>query len=127
MPWFADIANDLATSKIPVHLPKHEKQRIIQQSANYSWAGNDLFRTSLDLIIRKCAREDEMYDILQACHNGPCGGRFPCKHTAYKVLHQRYYFPTLFKDVAKYVRSCDSFQRMGRPTSSTNTSNDRTI
>ena len=25
MPWFAYIANYLATSKIPIHLPKHEK------------------------------------------------------------------------------------------------------
>ena len=43
MPWFADISNYLDIGNIPVHLPKHEKQRIVQQSANYSWAGNDLF------------------------------------------------------------------------------------
>ena len=57
-----------------------------------------------------------MYHILQACHNGPCGGHFLDKRIAYKVLHQGYYWPTLFKDAAKYVRSCDSCQRMGRPT-----------
>jgi transposase InsO family protein len=33
------------------------------------------------------------------------------------VLHSSYYWPSIFKDVAKYVRSCDSFQRIGRPTS----------
>ena len=51
----------------------------------------DIFRIGPDLIIRKCVREDEMYDILQACHDGPCEGHFPDKLTTYKVLHQGYY------------------------------------
>jgi hypothetical protein len=34
------------------------------------------------------------------------------------VLHSGYYWPSIFEDVAKYVRSCDSFQRIGGPTSS---------
>jgi hypothetical protein len=33
------------------------------------------------------------------------------------VLHSGYYWPSIFKDDAKYVRSCDSCQRIGRPTS----------
>jgi hypothetical protein len=33
------------------------------------------------------------------------------------VLHSGYYWPSIFKDAAKYVRSCDSCQRIGRPTS----------
>jgi hypothetical protein len=37
----------------------------------------------------------------------------------YKVvmLHSGYYWPSIFKDAAKYVRSCNSCQRIGRPTS----------
>ena len=35
-PWFADIANYLATHKIPNHFSPHEKHRIIVQSSNYS-------------------------------------------------------------------------------------------
>ena len=62
-------------------------------------------------------REDEMTDILHACHDGPCGGDFFDKRTAYKVLHSGYYWPSIFKDVAKYVKGCDSCQRMGRPMS----------
>jgi transposase InsO family protein len=33
------------------------------------------------------------------------------------VLHSGYYWPSIFKDATKYVRSCDSFQMIGRPTS----------
>ena len=55
-PWFVDIANYLATGKIPSHLSPHEKNCIIVQSSNYSWVDNDLFCTSPDLIIRRCVR-----------------------------------------------------------------------
>jgi hypothetical protein len=33
------------------------------------------------------------------------------------MLHSGYYWPSIFKDVSKYVRSCDSCQRIGIPTS----------
>jgi transposase InsO family protein len=33
------------------------------------------------------------------------------------VLHSGYYWPSIFKDAAKYVRSSYTFQRIGRPTS----------
>ena len=71
-----------------------------------------------DIIIRRCVREDEMTDILHACHDGPCGGHFSDKRMAYKVLHSGYYWPIIFKDATKYVKGFDSCQRMGRPTSS---------
>jgi hypothetical protein len=65
-----------------------------------------------DLIICRCVREDELFDIFKACHDEPYGGNFADKQTSYKILNLRYYWPTLFK----YARSCDSFQRMGKPT-----------
>ena len=63
-PWFADIVNYLATRKVPHHLAPYEKCYIIVQGSNYSWVDNDLFRTSPDLILRRCVQEDEMTDIL---------------------------------------------------------------
>ena len=54
-----------------------------------------------------------MTGILHACHDGPCGGHFYDKRMAYKDLHSGYYCPSIFKDAAKYVKGCDSCQRMG--------------
>ena len=59
-----------------------------------------------------------MTNILHACHDGPYGGHFSDKQMTYKVLHSGYYWLSIFKDAAKYVKGCDSFQIMGRPTSS---------
>eukprot|EP00253_Pinus_taeda_P026227 PITA_26227 len=72
-------------------------------------------RPGLDQEIRRCIREDEVYDILKACHDGPCGGHFANKRTSHKVLRMSYYWPSLFKNAKKYVRACDSCQRMGQP------------
>ena len=114
-PWFVDIANYLSSGKLPSYLSHTEKRQVIKQSARYSWITGDLFYTRNDLIIRRCIREDEIIDILKACHDEPCGGYFEDKRTSYKVLRLGYYWTTLFRDANKYVRSCDNCQRMGKP------------
>jgi len=115
-PWYADIANYLVTGKLPPRLFPNERRRIIQESSSYSWISNELFKTGLDSVIRRYVREDEMPDILKACHDEPCGGHFADKRTTYKILSFGYYWPSLFKDAKQYVRRCDSCQRVGRPT-----------
>ena len=63
--------------------------------------------------ICRCIQEDEIYDILHACHDEPCGGDFTDRRIGHKVLQLGYYWPTIFKDVKKYVQACNSCQRMG--------------
>jgi hypothetical protein len=114
-PWYADIANYLVAGKLPSHLSYREKKSIIHQSAWYSWISGYLFHTGADQEIRRCIREDEVYDLLKACHDGPCGGHFAAKRTTHKILRMGYYWPSLFKDAKKYVQACDSCQRVGQP------------
>lgn len=102
-PWFIDVANYLVSCKLPQNLFPREKHKIVQLSANYSWIKGDLYRTRPDLIMRKCVREYEMYDVLKACHNEPCCGNFFDKSTTYKVLNVGYYWSTLFKYAKKFV------------------------
>ena len=114
-PWYSDIANYLVSGKLPSHLSDREKIKIVQQSARYSWISGCLFHIGLDHEIQRCIREDEVYDILKACHGGPCGGHFVDKRTTHKILRMGYYLSSLFKDANKYVRAYDSCQRMGQP------------
>ena len=60
-------------------------------------------------------REDEIFGILKACHEEPCGGHFADKQTGYKVLSIGHCWPTIFQDAKKFMKGCDSFQRMGQP------------
>jgi len=66
--------------------------------------------------LRRCVREEEVFDILLTCHDGPCGGHFVAKGTAFKILQAGYYWPTLHQDVRRYTSQCDWCQRMGKPT-----------
>jgi hypothetical protein len=115
-PWYADIANYLVAGKVPPHLSPRERRKIIQKSARYSWIGGYLFYTGLDQEIRRCVRDDEVYDLLKAFHDGPCGGHFADKRTGHKILRMGYFWPNIFQDAKKYVQACDSCQRMGQPT-----------
>eukprot|EP00253_Pinus_taeda_P034419 PITA_34419 len=60
--------------------------------------------------------DEEFFDILMTCHDGPCGGHFAAKRTTSKILQACYYWPTLHQDVRRYTSQCDRCQRMGKPT-----------
>eukprot|EP00253_Pinus_taeda_P029098 PITA_29098 len=117
-PWFADIANYLSSGKFPTQFTKKQRRKIVRESSRYNWVNGDLFYTGSDLMIRKCVREDEILDILRACHDEPCGGHFADKRTTYKVLQLGYYWPSIFRDSKAYVKQCDSCQRTERPITS---------
>jgi hypothetical protein len=112
--WFADISNYLVAGRLPQHLSPKEQQKIIKQSWRFSWIDDCLFHTGLDLIIRRCVREDEIHEILKYFHDSPCGGHFVDKQTGYKVLHQGYYWPMIFRDAKEYVKRCDNLPAHGK-------------
>eukprot|EP00253_Pinus_taeda_P025442 PITA_25442 len=59
-------------------------------------------------------QEDEIPDILKACHDDPCGRHFADKRTAYKIISLGYYWPSILRDAKEYVRRCDCCQRVGK-------------
>eukprot|EP00253_Pinus_taeda_P024978 PITA_24978 len=76
----------------------------------------NLFKLGPDQVLRRCVREEEVFDILLTCHDGPCGGHFAAKRTAFKIMQADYYWPTLHQHVRRYISQCDRCQRMGKPT-----------
>ena len=114
-PWYADVANYLTVGKLPKHLTPNERKQIVQKSTRFSWIGGYLFHIGANMHIRRCVWEDEVFDILKACHDGPCGGHFAERRTGHKVLQTEYYWPMIFRDAKKFFQACDSYQRAGRP------------
>ena len=113
-PWYADIANYLVAGNY--HHTYHTGKEGRSSSKVLGTVDKRVsFHTGIDQEIRRCIGEDAIYDILKACHDGPCGGHLADKITAHKVLRMGYYWPSLFKDARKYVKACDSCQRMGHP------------
>lgn len=105
----------MATWKLPPQLLAGENKKVMKTSVPYSWIDGELYKTGPDLIIWRCVWEDEVHEILKSFHDEPCGGHFSNKRTSYKILVLGYYWPSIFKDAKEYVKTCDSFQRMGKP------------
>jgi len=76
-------------------LSTKENSRIIRNITPFTWIGGNLFKLGPDQILRRCVREEEVFDILLAYHDGPCGGHFAAKRTTFKVLQADYYWPTI--------------------------------
>ena len=54
-------------------------------------------------MIWRYVREDEIYEVLKACHGEPRGGHFTDNETTHKVLHMEYYLPNVLWDEKKCV------------------------
>ena len=51
-PWYADIANYIATNKIPTHFPYKERKLLVERSFHFSWINNLLFYTRPNQVMR---------------------------------------------------------------------------
>ena len=58
--------------------------------------------------------EKELDIILYSVHTSPSSGHFAAKKTIQRIL-ERYYWPTIGKDVKAYIQKCDACQRRGAP------------
>jgi hypothetical protein len=88
---------------------------MVVRAADYQLIAGQLYKLGLDNILRRCVLNHERKDILWECHNGVVGGHVGGKATAQKVLQAGLWWDTLFKDAKAYARSCDTCQRVGKP------------
>ena len=65
------------------------------------------------MIIRRCVPENEQNKIMNECHASPYGGHFSGERTAHKILQSGFYWPTIFRDCAEWVKLCDRCQKIG--------------
>ncbi|XP_070025225.1 uncharacterized protein [Nicotiana sylvestris] len=112
-PWYADLANYLASGIVPHDLSSVQRKRFFRESRLYYWDESYLFRICLDNMIRRCVSEIEQSSILQACHASVYGGHFGGIRTTAKVLEAGFFWPTVFKDAHSWVKGCNECQCTG--------------
>jgi len=100
-PWFSDIENYLVSSQFPPNFPSKEKSMIVRKSTPFTWIRGNLFKFGPYQILRRCVREEEVFEILLTYHDGPCGGHFLAKRTTFKGCKQAI-IGLLFINVKKY-------------------------
>ena len=113
-PWYAYIANFLATGEIPADWKDQDRKYFLAKIHSYYWEEPFLFKYYADQIIRKCVPEEEQQGILSHCHENACGGHFASQKTTMKVLQSGFYWPSLFEEAHQMCRVCDRCQRLGK-------------
>ena len=63
-----------------------------------------LFRRNYDFVLLRCLEKTEAEKVMQELQDGPIGSHFGGDTTAHKILHDGYYWPTLFKYAHEYTR-----------------------
>nr|GEU35239.1 DNA-directed DNA polymerase [Tanacetum cinerariifolium] len=62
----------------------------------------------------RCVHDQEVVDILTACHNGPTKGHHGANYTAMKVFDSGFYWPAIYRDAHDLVTQCDACQHQGK-------------
>jgi hypothetical protein len=112
-PWFVNYANFIIGKFLPPHFTLQQRKKLFYDLRHYFWDDPFLYKNSVDGIIRRCVPENEQQAIIRDCHESPYGGHHEGDRTCAKVLQSGLYLPTLFKDCAEYVKTCDKCQRVG--------------
>ncbi|KAJ9547052.1 hypothetical protein OSB04_019595 [Centaurea solstitialis] len=112
-PWYADIANYLASGLKQYNFKTQKFKKFLHESKQYVWDDPHLFKMGTDQVLRRCVPDWEMQNILQDCHASPYGGHFGGQRTATKILQSGFFCPTIFKDSFEFVKKCDRCQRTG--------------
>ncbi|GKD61589.1 reverse transcriptase domain-containing protein [Tanacetum coccineum] len=110
-PWYADYAIFLVSKIIPQGLSYHLRKKFLSDMKHYILDDPYLFKSCPDGIIRRRVFGRELQEILEHYHMGPARGHYGADITARKVFESRFYWPTIYKDAARYVRECDACQR----------------
>nr|GEW92753.1 reverse transcriptase domain-containing protein [Tanacetum cinerariifolium] len=109
-PLFADFVNFHAGNFIVKGMSSQQKKKFFKDVKHYFWDDPYLFWICADQIIRRCVHGKEAYDILKACHEGPTGGHHGANLTAKKLFDASFFWPTIYRDAHKLVKSCDICQ-----------------
>ncbi|GJZ16835.1 reverse transcriptase domain-containing protein [Tanacetum coccineum] len=112
-PWYADFVNYIVGKVVPPNWTFEKRKRFFSQVKTYFSEEPYAFKLCTDNIMRRCLAGSETLEILAHCHSGPTGGHHSANVTAKKVYKSEFYWPSVFKDVNKYVRQCDACQRSG--------------
>ena len=98
----------------PTHLNKSQDKSLKLKYIGYCILNNKLFLKDPLGVLLNCVVENEIERIFNYLHKGYCGGHYSWRIKTHKILRSRFYWPTLFIDVNRKVRSCLESQLFAR-------------
>ncbi|RVW58039.1 hypothetical protein CK203_106958 [Vitis vinifera] len=104
-----DITEYIRTGTLPGDLKQAHKVRV--QAARFTLIGGHLYKRSFTGPYLRCLGHSEAQYVLAELHEGICGNHSGGRSLAHRAHSQGYYWPTMKKDAAAYVKRCDKCQR----------------
>ena len=111
---YQTISNFLKNLEFPPNSNSQQRKDIRRRALPFTLIDETLYRRGHDGVLRRAITKEEAKIILLECHDGICGGHFAVDSTARKIITAGYFWPSMFKDCAKYCQSCPSCQAYGR-------------
>ncbi|KAL3702027.1 hypothetical protein R1sor_020049 [Riccia sorocarpa] len=118
-PWKEQLRHYLETGQTPLDLTPAKVKSFHINALPFTLIQGVLYRMGPDNVLRRCLSAEEIPTVLKASHTDEAGGHFSGELTARKIYLSGYWWPTVHKDYANYVRRCDACQRQGKPLSRT--------
>ncbi|GFS28943.1 hypothetical protein Acr_00g0004750 [Actinidia rufa] len=94
-------------------LPKDKLQarRLQYRTARFCIFKGKLYKRSFLGPLLKCIRPEKAEYVLREIHEGICGNHSGARSLAKKTIRQGYFWLTIERDAATYIRRCDKCQR----------------
>ena len=110
-PWYGDMYMYLEAQIYAESSPR-ARERIRMRAKRFLVQGDALLCRDSDGGLKTCLTEGETVAVLKEHHDGATGGHFGRDITINRI-RRSFWWPTLWKDVSEYVRTCDICQRYG--------------
>ena len=112
---FQPVLDYLTTGQYPKGLNREEKSVFLHQMAPFTLIKSVLFKMGADEVLRRCVEEGDRRKVMRGLHSGPSGGHLAAISTIGRIRLAGYWWPSMIRDVKKFVQSCDQCQRTGTP------------
>eukprot|EP00253_Pinus_taeda_P019486 PITA_19486 len=109
-PWYSDIIYVLKNLSPPPDMTRNKARTLKFKAAKFCILNSALYWKDPGGVLLNCLVEKEAKKVMEDFHEGDYGGHLFWKSTTNKILRVRYYWPTLFADVYKVVKSCHKCQ-----------------
>jgi hypothetical protein len=109
--WITPIIQYLNNEASPSD--KYQAQKLVVKAARFIMIGDELYKRGFSLPFLRCLGPKEATYIMQEVHEWVYDNHFGSRSLVQKLIRMRYNWPTMQKDVVKYVKACDKCQRFG--------------
>ena len=110
-PWYKDIYLFLETLSAQGGTSS-ERERIRKKARRFTRQDGRLRYLDADNELKDCLTELDIKKVLHEYHDGAIGGHFGRDITLARI-RSKFWWPTMWKDVADYIKTCNTCQRYG--------------